>query len=74
MNSLVEFKKLLSEKKTKSYIAVVESILGNKARVQLGNSSTVVWGIASVGDTVMISNAQIIAIVDKETIETVHIP
>jgi len=65
---------LLGVGNVKSYIAKVETVLGDKVRVHLGQNSMIVWGTASVGDTVMISNAQVIAVINEEHLQIVHVP
>jgi len=74
MNSLSELKKLLDKGTDRTYIATVQSIEGDKVRVLLGNSSAVVWGTAKVGDAVMIANSQIVAIINRERVQVVHVP
>ncbi len=74
MNPLMDFKNMLGVGKRKSYIAIVQSIIGDKAKVKLGDVVTVVWGRAKVGNTVLISNNQIMAVINQENTQTIHVP
>lgn len=74
-NPLIDLQKLVNPKKVKTFTAVVVSVNGQKVKVKLNtNNEITVWGTAKVGDTVLIQNAQIVAVVDKEKINTVFVP
>lgn len=74
MNPLQELKTIIGSDKSKKYIAIVDSLVGTKVRIRTGNSTSLVWGKAKVGDTVMVRDSQVIAIINPEVVQTVYVP
>lgn len=74
-NSLVSFRGLVSTEKTKTILGEVTKKSKNKLTVTLtaGNTLTV-WGTANVGDSVLIRDKSVIAVVGKENVQQVRIP
>ena len=74
-NPLLDLKKLINTNTVKSFTAKVVSVEGQKIKVKLNTGNTIlVWGIAKLNETVMISGKQIIAVIGQEIRSTVYVP
>ena len=75
-NPLVDLQKLVGPDNAKTFIARVLVGGAVKVQVQIGDNDTPlsVWGSADLGETVLVSNRKIVAIVGRETVNPVTVP